>query len=105
MNLYCILILVLSVIFAGLLFLDVLTTTLILDLGGSELNPTMKYIADHPYLHLLVKLLFAGFVVLMVCRVEQIKKHSGIVILIAVCTIFLVVVVHNFRVFLSGIFV
>jgi hypothetical protein len=97
-NVYCSILVILTAVFAGLLLIDVFTTTLVLNMGGTELNPLMAGIADYPWLHLLVKTLFAVFVVLVVCQAEHLKQHSGAVILIAVCSMFLVVAVHNIRV-------
>ena len=98
MNVYCSIVMVLAAVFAGLLVIDVFTTTLVLNMGGTELNPLMVGIANQPWLHLLVKTLFAVFVVLIACQAEHIKQHSGAVILIAACSMFLVVAVHNIRV-------
>lgn len=93
----------LAVIFGGLLFLDVLTTTIILRMGGSELNPAMQFIVDNPCLHLIVKFIFAGFVIWMVSRAEHMKEYSGAVILLAVCTMFFIVVIHNIHLYLRGV--
>jgi len=95
---------ILAIILGGLLFLDILTTTAILNLGGVELNPVMQFVVENPYLHLIVKFIFAGFMIVMVSRAEEIKEHSGALLLIAVCSLFLVVVVHNIQVFLNGFF-
>lgn len=87
-----------SAILAGLLLIDIVTTTMILNRGGTELNPLMAVIVSYPWLHLIIKLIFAIFVVLLAFRAENLKQHSGVVILIAACTIFLVVAIHNIRV-------
>ena len=100
MNVYCSVLTILTAVFAGLLVIDVFTTTLVLNMGGTELNPLMAGIASYPWLHILIKTLFAVFVVLLACQAEHIKQHSGAVILIAACSMFLVVAVHNIRVVL-----
>ncbi|WP_048148769.1 DUF5658 family protein [Methanolacinia paynteri] len=98
MNIYCSILTILTAVFAGLLVIDVFTTTLVLNMGGTELNPLMAGIANQPWLHILIKTLFAIFVVILACRAEHLKQHSGAVILIAACSMFLVVAVHNIRV-------
>ncbi|MBN1433076.1 MAG: hypothetical protein JW931_09935 [Methanomicrobiaceae archaeon] len=94
-NVYCFILGFITAVFACLLLIDVVTTTLILNAGGTELNPMMTGIVNHPWLHILVKTLFAIFVVLVACRAEQLEEHSGAVILIAACSIFFVVAIHN----------
>lgn len=91
---------VLAAIFGGLLFLDVILTTAILNLGGTELNPVMQIVVENPYLHLIVKFIFAGFVIWIACRAEHMKEYSGAIFLIAVCSLFLIVFIHNIQVFL-----
>ena len=76
-------------------------TTAILNLGGTELNPVMRFVVDNPYLHMIVKFIFAGFVMWVVSRAEQVKEYSGALFLIAVCSLFLVVFVHNIQVFIK----
>ena len=100
MNVYYSLLEVLTAVFTVLLVIDVFTTTLVLNMGGTELNPLMGGIADQPWLHILIKTLFAMFVVILACQAERLKQHSGVIILIAACSMFLVVAVHNIRVVL-----
>lgn len=87
----------------GLLLLDVLLTTLILGLGGFEMNPVMAWIVQNPYIHLGVKCAFAGFIIYVAGRAEELKEYSGALILMGVCAFFIVVFVHNLAVFI-GIF-
>lgn len=96
---------ILAAIFGGLLFLDVILTTAILNIGGTELNPAMQFVVGNPYLHLVVKFVFAGFVIWMASRAEQVKEYSGVLFLIAVCSLFLIVFIHNIQVFMHGFFV
>ncbi|MGC9435812.1 MAG: DUF5658 family protein [Methanomicrobiales archaeon] len=86
-----------------LLFLDVLTTTLILDLGGTELNPVMQPVVGNPLIHLGVKVTFAGFVMFIMIRAERMVEYSGAAILTAVCSFFGVVFVHNLWFFIGAI--
>ena len=95
---------ILAAIFGGLLILDVLMTSVILNMGGTELNPAMQAVVGNPYLHLVVKFVFAGFVIWIVSRAEQVKEYSGAIFLIAVCSLFLIVFVHNIHVFIRGVF-
>lgn len=95
---------ILAAIFGGLLFLDVILTTAILNMGGTELNPAMQFVVGNPYLHLIVKFIFAGFVLWIVSRAEQVEEYSGVLFLIAVCSLFLIVFIHNIHVFIKGVF-
>ncbi|MBP2134115.1 hypothetical protein J2128_002081 [Methanomicrobium sp. W14] len=104
MNIYCFIVGFLFIVLSGLLAIDILTTTVILDLGGSELNPVMDFVVHDPYLHFLVKLLFAVFVIIVACRAEHLKERSGVLIMICVCTLFFVVAAHNIAVLLSSVF-
>lgn len=49
-------IILLSLVLADLFLLDVLTTQLILGMGGIELNPVMTGIVTTPALHVLLKI-------------------------------------------------
>ena len=85
----------LSVILAGLFLADVITTALILEMGGSELNPLMIDIVSHPWLHSVVKFIAALLVIAVACYTERLKKNAGAAILFIACSIFLLVVAHN----------
>lgn len=100
---YQIMIGALFALLGGLLVLDVLLTTIILRLGGFEMNPVMAWIVQNPYLHLGVKCAFAGFIIYVAGRAEEMKEYSGAIILMAVCAFFMVVFVHNLAIFM-GIF-
>lgn len=71
---------------------DVLTTTVIVRPGGPGLNTAMQCVVGNPYLHLVVNLIFAAFVVVTVSRAGRMKEYSGAAILIADCLMFFVVV-------------
>jgi len=88
-------------ILSMLLFLDVLTTTMILNLGGCELNPLMLVVVRNPFLHLGVKAAFALFVVFITVRAERMVEYSGAAILAVVCSFFAIVFAHNIRFFIG----
>ncbi|MDH7509424.1 MAG: DUF5658 family protein [Methanolinea sp.] len=94
----------LFVLLGGLLALDVLLTTLILGLGGFEMNPVMAWVVQNPYIHIGVKCAFAGFIIYMAGRAEELKEYSGALIVMAVCAFFMVVFVHNLAVFTESLF-
>jgi glucan phosphoethanolaminetransferase (alkaline phosphatase superfamily) len=104
MNIYCFIVGFLFAVLSGLLLVDILTTTVILSFGGTELNPVMNYVVHDTFLHFIVKLIFAIFVIIVACRAEHLKERSGVLIMICVCTLFFVAAVHNLSVILFGIF-
>jgi hypothetical protein len=85
----------LFVFFAMLLFLDVVTTTRILFLGGVELNPLMESIVSSVPLHIGVKSLFFAGMVLWVKWWDVRIHRAGVMVLTVLCTWFTFVVVHN----------
>jgi hypothetical protein len=101
---YQILLGALFALLGGLLLLDVLLTTLIPGLGGFEMNPVMAWVVQNPWIHLGVKCAFAGFIIVMVGRAEELEEYSGALVLVAVCAFFLVVFVHNLVVILGSLF-
>jgi len=102
MRIYQVILFVLTVLLGGLLLLDVLFTTLILSLGGYEMNPAMAEVVKNPFLHLAIKGAFAGFVIVIAGRAEELREHSGALVLTVACAFFLVVFIHNLRVFVLG---
>jgi hypothetical protein len=96
-------ILVLTLVLAGLFFLDILTTQVVLMTGGIELNPVMAAIVSDPAHHLAVKcmILLVIFCVSLIAEL-QVKESSvyfyGILILL-----YILVVVNNVVVILPHI--
>ena len=78
-----------------LMFVDVLTTVIILLHGGVEYNPLMVRFASTPVMHLLLKWLAVFVIFLLAAGAEQRVRRSGILIMGVACAYYLVVVGHN----------
>lgn len=80
----------------GILFLlDILTTQVILRMGGIELNPFMAGIVSHPVLHSILKII----ILLVIFRVSFIAesrvKGSSIFFYCTLILMYIFVVFHN----------
>jgi hypothetical protein len=74
---------VLGIAIGCLMGFDVISTTLILSLGGMELNPIMAYIVESPFLHLGLKIAVAGVFIWMGSIAQKKAYGSGYAILCA----------------------
>ena len=85
----------LSVLLGMLFLLDIVTTEIILRLGGAELNPAMAGIVASPFVHLAIK----AVVLLIIVRISHIAektiKGSAIGFYCIVITLYLFVIVNN----------
>lgn len=82
-------------ILAGLFVLDIITTHLILWLGGIELNPVMAMVVVNPLLHLAIK---AGtlLLIILVSIIAEIKvRRSSVAFYSAIITLYIFVLVNN----------
>ncbi|MDO9540216.1 MAG: DUF5658 family protein [Methanocalculus sp.] len=86
---------VLILALASLFLLDVITTELILILGGVELNPVMAGIVASPILHLALKAAVFLFVITTTGYAERRVPASGVVALAAVVLWYGVVIGNN----------
>lgn len=87
------------IILGVLLNLDVLTTSLVIRLGGYEMNPLMAGIVGVPMIHLFVKWLVLVFVVLVACFSDRVIKGSGICLMCFIIAWYSVVVANNILTF------
>lgn len=85
----------LLLILGTLFLLDIVTTQVILRMGGVELNPLMGGVVANPALHVVVKaaVLFLVFPVSTVA--EQRVKGSGLVFYCVLITLYIFVFVNN----------
>jgi hypothetical protein len=83
------------IILGVLLNLDVLTTSLVIRLGGYEMNPLMAGLVGAPIVHLFVKWLILVFVVLVACFSDKAIKGSGICLMCLIIIWYSVVVANN----------
>jgi hypothetical protein len=88
----------LCVLLGGLMCFDVISTTLILSLGGVELNPIMAFVVGNPLLHLGLKIFVAGVFVWIAAIGQKKVKGAGYALLCAPVLFYVVVAVNNFSV-------
>jgi len=72
---------------AGLLLIDVISTTVALQYGATELNPIMDHVVHNPTHHFLIKMVFLG-VVWMIAKKTLDFHPKGDVAVIGSCVIF-----------------
>lgn len=91
----------LSFLVAALLFWDVFTTSLILGLGGHEMNPVMVQIVQDPYVHAAFKFLFAFAIVMISINAERKVPYSGSAFLCSIIGLYGFVIWNNVNVLLG----
>ena len=89
-----------SYILAGLFLLDILTTHIILRMGGVELNPFMAAVVSVPILHMAVKGAILLVIVSVALVAERHVRDSGVFFYCLLITMYLFVVVNNIFVLL-----
>jgi hypothetical protein len=89
------------VILGVLLILDVLTTSLVLSVGGYETNVLMEGIVTIPVVHLFLKWLFLVFVVIAARFCERIVQGTGLYIMCVIIGWYTLVIANNTQVFLK----
>ena len=88
----------------GVLFLlDIITTQVILQMGGLELNPMMAGIVANPALHLGIKALSLLAIFVITLAAEQRVRGSGTVFYGILILLYLIVVLNNLIVILPQI--
>ncbi|MFZ0005316.1 MAG: DUF5658 family protein [Methanoregula sp.] len=91
---------ILPSILAGLFLLDILTTQLILNLGGMELNPMMSGVVNSPFLHMLLKIGILILVIAVAIIAEARVKGSGTALYAVLIVMYTVVILNNASVIL-----
>jgi hypothetical protein len=89
------LIIKLLLILGALFLLDVVTTQIILWMGGAELNPFMTGIVTNPLLHLDIKILLLLVIFPVSLIAEQRVRGSAAFFYCALILLYIVVVVNN----------
>ena len=84
-----------SLILATLFLLDILTTHLILWLGGIELNPAMSGIVMSPLVHLAIKAGTLLLIIIVSLVAEKKVKGSAIAFYCVIITFYVFVIVNN----------
>jgi len=96
-------IIVLLLILGTLFLLDILTTQVILRMGGIELNPLMAGIVANPLLHLGIKAAILLLIFSISLIAEQRVKGSSAVFYCVLITLYVFVVINNLFVILPQI--
>lgn len=84
-----------SFILAALFLLDILTTQIILLLGGAELNPAMAGIVMSPLVHLAIKAGALLLVIIVSLIAETRIKGSSVAFYFVIITLYLFVIINN----------
>jgi len=82
-------------ILASLFLLDIVTTEIILLMGGVELNPFMVAIVAHPTIHLALKAAILAVIVIVSMVAERQVRGSGVFFYCMLITMYIFVVVNN----------
>jgi len=85
----------LLLILGTLFLLDIVTTGIILRMGGLELNPFMEGIVANPALHLIIKAAILLLIFLVSLVAEQRVERSGVVFYCILITWYIFIVVNN----------
>ncbi|HIH27791.1 MAG TPA: hypothetical protein HA256_07490 [Methanoregulaceae archaeon] len=88
------------VILGVLLILDVLTTSLVLSVGGYETNVLMEGIVTIPVVHLFLKWLFLVFVVIAARFCDWMVQGTGLYIMCVIIGWYSLVIANNTLIFL-----
>jgi len=84
-----------SLILAALFLLDIITTQLILRLGGIELNPAMAGVVTNPLVHIVIKAGTLFLIIIVALIAEKKVKGSSIAFYCVIITLYLFVIVNN----------
>jgi hypothetical protein len=89
-----------TLILAGLLLLDILSTDLILRLGGAELNPLMAGIVTNPALHIAIKSALLLLALWVSLTAEVRVRGSGAALYGVLIALYLAIAVNNIGIIL-----
>ena len=92
-----------SSVLAVLFMIDILSTQIILSMGGVELNPVMAGIVATPLLHLILKCGILLMVIPVALIAEARVKGSGVALYVALIVMYTVVIINNAAVLLPHI--
>ena len=92
-----------ALILAGLFMMDIVTTHIILQMGGVELNPVMTSVVPNPIIHLFIKMAIFLMIVLVSLVAEKYVRDSGVFFYCILITLYLLVITNNVFVILPKI--
>jgi len=79
----------------GLLLVDVVTTTVALQYGATELNPIMDHIVHNPLHHFIVKLAFLGVVWGIANKTAEIHPKGDVAVIVSCIAVFTLPAINN----------
>ena len=91
-----------SILVSLLFFMDILTTQIILRMGGMELNPVMGVIVSNPWIHIALKSAILFLIIGVSLIAEKKVRGSSMVLYCSIVSLYLFVVVNNVFVILPG---
>jgi hypothetical protein len=94
-----------SFILAALFMIDILSTQIILGMGGVELNPVMAGIVTTPLLHVLLKCGILMLVIPVALIAEARVRGSGMALYATLIAMYTVVIINNAAVLLPHIII
>ena len=80
---------------AGLLIIDVITTTIAIQHGATELNPIMDRIVHNPLHHFIVKLAFLGVVWGIANKTSEIHPKGDVAVIVSGIAVYTLPVINN----------
>jgi hypothetical protein len=92
-----------SFVLAVLFMMDILSTQIILGMGGVELNPVMAGIVNTPLLHVLIKCGILMMVIPVALIAEARVRGSGVALYAALIAMYTLVIINNAAVLLPHI--
>lgn len=84
-----------SLILAALFLLDILTTQVILWLGGIELNPLMAGVVTSPAIHIAIKSAILLLIIVVSLIAEKEVRGSSVIFYCVLITLYIFVFVNN----------
>jgi len=90
----------LVLILASLFLLDIVTTELIIMMGGVELNPFMVSVVANPAVHVAIKAALLLAIVIVSLVAEKQMMGSGVIFYCMLITMYIFVIVNNMFVIL-----
>jgi hypothetical protein len=84
-----------ALILAALFLLDILTTQVIIWLGGIELNPVMTGVVASPVIHIALKSAILLLIILVSVIAEKEVHGSSVIFYCVLITLYIFVVVNN----------
>ena len=80
---------------AGLLVVDVITTTVALSHGATEMNPIMDHVVHNPLYHFIIKLMFLGVVWIIANNTLKYHPKGDVAVIVSGIAVYTLPVINN----------